>query len=73
MNRWNWHDRGALSARRRWALGAVLGCWAEVLGRRAAGGGRCGGYGRRTNGFFSSLEHQFHAEVSLPSMQLPAS
>ena len=66
-------------------LGAVLGCcaevlcwgahgcWAEVLGRRAAGGGRCGGYGRRTNGFFSSLEHQFHAEVSRPSMQLPAS
>ena len=54
-------------------LGAVLGCSAEVLRRRAAAGGRCGGYGRRTNGFFSSLLHQFHAEVSRPSMQLPAS
>ena len=26
-----------------------------------------------TYGFFASFEPQFHAEVSLPSMQLPAS
>ena len=81
MNRWNCqHDRGALSRKARGAgrragvLGwrAGLACWAGVLGW-ALRAGRCGGYGRRTYGFFSSLLHQFHAEVRRPSMQLPAS
>ena len=67
---WRSQQKGAGRWAPRWRAG--LACWAGVLGW-ALRAGRCGGYGRRTYGFFSSLLHQFHAEVRRPSMQLPAS
>ena len=71
---WRSQQKGAGHWAPRWAprWRAGLACWAGVLGW-ALRAGRCGGYGRRTYGFFSSLLHQFHAEVRRPSMQLPAS